>query len=490
MGITKLLVLFSTLLMFANAQAGQSMRRCMLLPIKDTVGGAVAYKVFEELERYLKDGDWCYYQSNSEILDILGNFKKNLDAYLDNAEVLKILSEKTKAGSLVRIKIDTKSRGTELQIKVNGENGEDVYFSEKTILKTDEITVIVQTLKNWLELFEKTIPYDGRIIGVLGNQYTIDLGKTSGIRPGDALFIERPVRKKRHPLLKEIVDWEKEKIGEGKIFHTAKNQAQGKVLVYESQKRLKLEDWINFNKKSKSEVVKQEKFEDTSEYEFGKMGRIGLFFHLGTASGTSIDANGQKKIKGPILGIDLTGEIWATRNYWASLEISRKLGSLKKDEGALVNNSNSATISKYKLKAGYKYLPMGYFYGPQVDGYFGYGSYSYGLDTQIVDGFTEFGFKGFLLGAKGSMPLQKQFRIHMEMSFLLGPGFEEDVTVYGPADSASSYGLEVGGSYFYSPNIALVGAYEVTSNKAKFNSTSESIKLKENTLKVGATFTF
>ena len=88
------------------------------------------------------------------------------------------------------------------------------------------------------------------------------------------------------------------------------------------------------------------------------------------------------------------------------------------------------------------------------------------------------------------MPLQKQFRVHMELSFLLSPGFEEEVQIYGAADSASAYSLEAGGSYFYSPNIAIVGSYDVTSNKAKFNSTSESLKLKENTFKVGATFTF
>ncbi len=485
----KFILCLSLLLISLKGYAGQSMRRCMLLPIKDTVGGAVAYKVFEDLERYLKDGDWCYYQSNSQILDILGNFKKNLDTYLENPKVLKILSEKTKAGSLIKIKIDTKSRGTELQIKIIGENGEDVYFSEKTVLKTDDNTVIVQTLKNWLELFEKTIPYDARIIGVLGNQFTIDLGKLSGIRSGDELFIERPVRKKRHPLLKEIVDWEKEKIAEGKIFHTAKNQAQGKVTIYEGNKRLKLEDWVNFKRKDNVQVVKQEKFDDSSEYEFGKMGRLGLFFHLGTGSATAID-NTQNKIKGFILGIDITGEIWATRNYWASLEISRKLGSLKKDEGNLVNNSNSETISKYKIKMGYKYLPMGYFYGPQVDGFLGYGSYTYGLDTQVADGFTEFGFKGLLLGARGSMPIQKQFRAHMELSFLFNPGFEEEVSIYGATDTASSYSLEVGGSYFYSPNISILGAYGVTSNKAKFKTTGESLKLKENTFKVGATFTF
>jgi hypothetical protein len=54
-------------LTFADA----SQRKCLLLPIQDSVGGAVAFKVFEEIERYLKESEWCYYRSNSEILSTI-----------------------------------------------------------------------------------------------------------------------------------------------------------------------------------------------------------------------------------------------------------------------------------------------------------------------------------------------------------------------------------------------------------------------------------
>ena len=77
----------------------------MLLPVRDSVGGALGFKVFEDVERYLKDSDWCYYTSNSEILNILSNYKRNLDSVLTNPEVLKIISEKTKTGSLMKVDI-------------------------------------------------------------------------------------------------------------------------------------------------------------------------------------------------------------------------------------------------------------------------------------------------------------------------------------------------------------------------------------------------
>ena len=63
------LIFLFALVLSSSVQA--SMRRCMLLPIRDSVGGALGFKVFTDVERYLKDSQWCYYTSNSEILNIL-----------------------------------------------------------------------------------------------------------------------------------------------------------------------------------------------------------------------------------------------------------------------------------------------------------------------------------------------------------------------------------------------------------------------------------
>lgn len=178
--LLSILFLFS-LLVGNEVEAARSMRRCMLLPIRDSVGGALGFKVFEELERYLKDSEWCYYEPNSGILDILSNYKRNLDAYLENKDVLKVVSEKSNAGSLIKVEVINQVSGADIRVKVIGQNGEDVYFKEETRLNTDDSTVISQTVKNWLDVYEKNIPYDGLVIGVLGDQFTVDVGKDYGL---------------------------------------------------------------------------------------------------------------------------------------------------------------------------------------------------------------------------------------------------------------------------------------------------------------------
>ncbi len=466
-----------------------SMRRCMLLPIKDSVGGALGFKVFTEVEAYLKDSDWCYYTSNSEILNILSNYKRNLDTILQNPKVLKIISEKTNTGSLIRVELINQIRGVDVNIKVLGENGEDVFFKEQTRLTVDDPKVIAQTIKNWLSVYEKQIPYDGLIIGVLGNQFSIDVGTNRSLFEGNELLILRPTRKRRHPLLKEIIDWESEKLGTAKIIHSTENQSQASVLQYDTTKKIRNNDWVVLKKDSKIGMVEQKKFVGEDDYKFGKLGELSLMFNVGKGSATS-DITTTKKVGGTILGVDLSGTLWVTRKYWAGLDISRLVGSLSQEEGTLTNNSNSMSNSIFRIKGGYKYLPMGFFYGPQIDAYVGYGSYTYSLDTSVNDGFTEVSFSGILFGAKGSIPIQKVLRAHIELSFLFNPAYTEEATVYGEDDSARNYTLEIGGQYLYAPNMTFDFAYGVNSSKASFTGPVRSITVKQSTLKLGTTFTF
>tara|TARA_R110002072_G_scaffold288917_1_gene455420 strand:- start:93599 stop:94984 length:1386 start_codon:yes stop_codon:yes gene_type:complete len=461
----------------------------MLLPANDSVGGAISFKVFQDVENFLKSSEWCYYKSNSEILNIFANYKKNINSMLENDKVLKVVSEKTNSGSLIKIDIVNQMKGVEVELKIIGANGSDLLFKEKTRLTTDEPTLISQTVKNWLTKYESSIPYDARIIGVLGNQFTVDMGTEGGIFPNSEVVILRPTRKRRHPLLKEIVDWETEKIGSGKIIFSNKKQAQGNMLQYDTRKKLAANDWVLVSQKDKNSVVKNINYEEGEKYKFGKVGTISFKLGIGKGSTTNTQTT-TRKIGGTLFDLDLRGLIWITRNYWTELELGKGIGSYSKKEGTITNSSYSISQSDFKVKVGYKYLPLGFFYGPQVDGYVGYASKTNGLDTNTSDGFTETSFKGILLGAKGSLPIQNLIRVYLDFSFMFSPGYGEETQIYGEADSTSNYEIEIGGNYLYSPNMTIDGALNFDNSSAKFIGPVRSYKVNGTALKVGATFTF
>ena len=487
MSFRKIYLFVFLLLLMPTVKA--SMRRCMILPVKDNVGGALGFKVFEDVERFLRDSDWCYYTSNSEILNILANYKNNLDQVLENPRVLKIISEKTNTGSLIKVKVENEVKGVNVGIEVIGKNGEDIYFKENTRLNTDEYKVISQTIKNWLVVYEKQIPYDGIITGVLGNQFTVDVGTNRSMFQGNDVVVIRPLGKRNHPLLKEIVDWDTEKLGEGKVIHSTDTQSQGNIQAYSTKKRMRVGDWVLLDRTKNPGYIEKSNYEKEDEFSFGKLGEVSLLLNIGKGSVTAEDTS-VRKLSGTILGVDLRSSLWITRKYWAGLDISRTIGNLSSEEGTFVRGENDMSNSVFNLKFGYKYLPMGFFYGPQIDAFVGYGNYTYGLETSVNDGITEASFSGLMFGARGSIPLQKILRIYLQLSFLFNPSYDEDANVYGEEDSTSSYSLEIGGKYVYAPNMTFDLAYGVNSSKASFTNPEKSIKVKQSTFKLGTTFTF
>jgi hypothetical protein len=461
----------------------------MLLPITDGVDNKVGFKVFEEIENYIKEGSWCTYKSNSELINILSQYSKNLESHLGNKDVLRVIADKTKAGTMIRVSLQMSAGTTEVKTEIIGENGEDRYFKEQTQLKSTDSALIAQTVKNWLDIYEKTIPYEGRVKGVLGDQFTIDIGKKSHLFNGSEITIERPTTKRQHPLLKEVIDYQTEKIADAKVFDVSDTQAQAKVISYEAQKKLRLDDWVKVSASEKQKAVEQITYPEADKTDLGKLGIVGLYVDVGNAL-TSQTGSSEKSMTGVLYGIDIEAEIWATRNFWMGLDIGKKFGKYSKDQGTFNQDSNTTTNSTTRIKVGYKYLPMGFFYGPQVDIYGGYASYDYALNTNTNDGYTDFTFSGVLLGTKGSVPIMEAVRLYLSFDFLLTSSYKEKVQVFGNDDSSSNYHLEFGSQYLYAPNITLAAGFSVLSNKASFSGSTKEELFKDVSAKIGTIFTF
>ena len=65
MKIKKYIILVFILMSFP-LYSSESMRNCILLPVIDGLDNKLGFKVFEEIETYIKEGSWCTYKSNSE----------------------------------------------------------------------------------------------------------------------------------------------------------------------------------------------------------------------------------------------------------------------------------------------------------------------------------------------------------------------------------------------------------------------------------------
>ena len=180
-------------------------------------------------------------------------------------------------------------------------------------------------------------------------------------------------------------------------------------------------------------------------------------------------------------------EIWITRNFWLSLQLGRKFGTYSAKIGMEGRPSNSVILGRSKVKIGYRYLPMNFFYGPQINAYTGFARYHHELTAQ--DNFTGASFKGLLAGLKGVLPLNKLFRFSLMLDFIINSKYQEDISLYGNADSVSSYQIEIAGEYNYAPSIKLLGNFSITSNSANIDNNTK-LTFKEISFKTGMLFNF
>jgi opacity protein-like surface antigen len=484
----KYILLLSLFVSFSTF-AQNSMRRCSLLPVTDSVGGAIGYKVFEEIEKDLKRSNWCTYVSNSSMIGVFSRYRENLPQYLKTKEVLQTVAQKLKVGSVILVQLKNELNGLEVELSVYGDNGVDLYFSEKTLLRSDDVPVIAQTAQNWLDMYAKMIPYDAKVTGVLGDQVTLDVGKGHYVKSGQTFIIKRETHAKKHPLLKKIVDWEAEKLAEGKVFNVSDNQALGMVKVYKSDKKIKAGDWVRLEE-YKEEDIPESSLEDPKSEAPGTLGILSVAILGSSSSVDTTTPTGSNRMSGNLIGIDLRAEGWITRQYFAALEIERTMGSLKKSSGNPDKDDIGANNGMFKITGGYKYLPIGFFYGPQIDLYAGFGSHSFDLDVSEKDGFGSNTISGILLGASANIPINREFRFFAQAEFIPFPSFKEDDDIYGTTKSASAMELELGLKYQYTSRMTLDGSVEALSRRAKFKGDYKELSYKDNRLKLGVSFNF
>lgn len=484
-------ILFLLLLVsFSALSAEQSLRKCALLPITDSVSGAIGFKVFQKVEEYLKDSSWCVYKYNSDIINILGNYRQNLATHLQNKEVLKLFGEKVGAGSLIKIKLNSQIKGIEALIEIFGSNGEDLYFRDKSSLEDDNVDNISKAIINWLEIYERSIPYDGRIISVLGEQFTMDIGRASNIKIGNALVVKRPTYKREHPLLKEIVEWESEIIGKGQVFSVSDEQAGGVIKTYYGKNKLAAGDWVRVDRASPDNQIKEMQFPEVQEHQFGKLGTLSIHSVVGQGSISSLFKGTSRKIAGFNLGFYSNINFWATRNIFALAELGQLFGSYSGKNAQTKQTQNTVSKGIYKLGGGYKFLPLGFFYGPQVDVYGGWGLYSVNPDTRVDEGYGEWALKGIFLGINGDAPVHRNVRVHVKFEMIPFGDYTEDTILYGSEESAQTFDLQFGSKYLFSPLLAFDLALNFISSKATFKLDNAQIQSKDLSVKLGATFTF
>ncbi|MCY4643624.1 MAG: hypothetical protein OXB88_03310, partial [Bacteriovoracales bacterium] len=412
------------------------------------------------MERYLKGSNWCYYKSNSNTLTLLQSYRPNLDFHLENPELLRKIAYQTKSGTLIRIKIlSWLEEGIDLSMDIVGENGRDIFFSETRRIKEKGIEAIAQTIIDWLKVYKKTIPYDGRVLEVWGRKFSIDIGESFGVFKDDELRAIRPVEKKNHPLLHRIIEWKTEELGGGKIVETSPFRSQAEMIKPSIGKLFQPGDWVLLKKRSRNNLVDKKK-EEIDKAKIGeekskaaKIENIEKSFYpiskekrkrpsilgslsLGLTQGYGIDKtsglNEIKSVSGWQLGFYGKGELLVTKHYQASLEWEQNYGLYSRGGGQTKFDEIGLMRNVFKLKIGRRFLFQNFLstHTLQMDLFLGHIWQDYDLDFSAEDGHGHHEIRGMVFGLRGEIPFHKDWRGFIGWSFRPFGAYTEDTDIF------------------------------------------------------------
>lgn len=480
------LILLSTKLTYAEKF---SMRDCMLLPITDSAGHALGFKIYERLEEHLKEIRWCDYKSSAPLLSVFSKYRDKLSTHLQDPAVIKTVAERMQVGTIIRVEIKYLINNVEVSLDIIGENGTDLYFQEKVNIEEGNADNVMMALKKWLDVYEVNIPYHGQVLGVLGDQITFSIPRHKKYGIGQEFLVKRLTNKSKHKLLKTIVEWDSRLIARGKVFSISNKQALGVIKVYTENKKIKTGDWIKLEKYS-PRVIDNKRYPEVSKNKFGKLGTVSINMNIASGSVGTSPTGGSVKVSGVTYGLGVEGEAWVTRNYFVTGEFGRSVGNYKKSSGSPSLETASITSGVMKIGGGFKYLPMGFFYGPQVNLLAGWSKYSYNVESSVSDGFGENSISGLYVGVGGSMPIQKDLRIFGKGEIIPFSSFSDDDNIYGTVKTSGSMYFKVGAKYQYNPVMTMDGAFEVINNTAKFKTGVSQVNYRDTIIKVGTTFVF
>ena len=392
-----------------------------------------------------------------------------------------LVTEKAHADTIVRTVLDKKTNGIDINISLILAGTGELFTTEHDSVGPQASGRETGTkVKQLLKAALKRIPFYGSITGRDGNELTFDIGGAHGLRKHDVVQISRIDNIKRHPLLKSIVDVQLIPVGSAVVdsveetiaFGHVKNEITGetiqklhKVTAIEAR----MADTIaapapdplsgaaeqRDSRQATSDAPPRGETDDRPH-----IGYVALGVQLSSFSSTSSQNTGTPISGGGFNpGARLSTEVWLTKRWFADMTLGASTVSYSQSvSGATTPTTAFSTSTRvFGIDAGYKYLPDGNLYGPQVSAKLGYASYTWSTPVSPADLLSSKSYVGINLGVGGVLPLATyDWGLMMNVNVMLFPGLTEDTfKVVGPSGSASGTTFFLGGYHYFNPKVAV-----------------------------------
>ncbi len=432
-----------------------AIKSIVLVPTTDNVGGIYARPVEEELRQLLNDDkQWS-----------LTTFPKGPQAMAEdlqeNSEAAKALLQRTQSEAALTSRVVRGPRGISITLTLFvGRDGLPLLQESLTDYKGFETAEIRNEARRLFESIKYRMPFRATILSRRGQQVTLNLGSTYGLKPESRVSVVQIIKINRHPKLKFMVSTEKEVLGRVKLFKVEPYLSFGHIEMEKDPgvitigSKVMPDEFVKYatpvttpSGKILQDVStrpdKEVAFgEDPQEWvptmppQFGKVELMAGFgnYTQNTTLATAGSLSGSNTLAPNIL---LRGELWLNPEWSIGVQLRQSVFSIDNEQAGSSPSSLSMALGQYGVNVGYNFLLTNDFFGPKLQLGAGYMTTKFSVDDSTPTTFTSMDYSGLLLSLAGQFPLSEEIPIEVgaKFDFYLNPSVSESKESGASSDS-------------------------------------------------------
>lgn len=452
----------------------------------DNVDGLFADYVASAYRDYFARQSRFVLQDLSKGDNILTTSKIPYYKLIQDPEVLAQLARSTRSQSIIRTKI--RKEGSQYRFDIEWLHSPDMEIMSREGFTLHEprngegfgASELKAKLQTALDRAIRKVPFVATVTGRDNESVTVNVGSSGGIQPGDMLQIGTIAKVKRHPLLKEIVEWDLENTGRVRVEEVEDRLSFGKIVEEDRDHQImRQQKVLSIAHTAPEPSIKTEVKEEQANVleEPPHLGWIdaGLSFGGFNRSYTAQDNSIGKDGGGFAFGIKTDGQLWFTRNWFAELGFNFAYFPYSQSNTLAGASTNSVSIGSgnllgFRIDGGYTYHLTDDLFGPKGWLKLGYRSNAYSLPSSAADATAPITFHSLFVGLGGEVPIRDGFGATLDFSIGVINGASEEGKLSGNTDSASDVSFSLGGYYRYTQRITFKATLDGQFNNADFTS--------------------
>ncbi len=465
-----------------------------LLRSWDNVDGLFADYVASSYKDYFANQTRFVTQDLSKADELFEKAKLPYNKIINDPEILGQLARSTRSQTLLRTRIQKEGPNYRFSVdwlhspRMDALASETFTLAEPASGQALASGDIKTEMSNALDRLFAKVTFQGQITGRDNNSVTLNLGLSANIKPGDTIKISTLDEVKKHPLLKEIVEWRMTPVGKLEIESVEEKIAFARVVEEEPGRQIsryqKVAQILPRPVPDGPSIIDENKLKaDLLATEPPRLGWIRGGISPGGFSRQYTNSSTGRTGSNLSFGASAEGELWLNREWFVNLALGYGFFSYSQEDlnGGSALDGLSGGFTQFRGDIGHTFFITGDFFGPRAWVKAGYRSTAYDLaytPAQLLGPVT---FGSLFLGVGGDLPIRDNFGALVSLDFGVLPSATETnvVTGTGNGQSVTDVGIFVGGYYRWTPRLSVRAGVEVMAHSANFVGASGSSELSQ-----------